>query len=68
MPAAQPAIYSIYHICFSPKSKLIVAAMQLDALIDAEMRPKLRFYWLPFKREDAEDTGQGRQKEPSPII
>lgn len=68
MPAPQPAIYSIYHIHFRPKSKLIVAAMQLDALIDAETRPKLRFYCLPFKREDAEDTGQGRQKEPSRII
>lgn len=68
MQAPQPAIYSIYHIRFSTKSKLIAAVMQLDALIDAEMRPKLCFYCLPFKREDAEDTGQGRQKEPSRII
>lgn len=31
--------------------------MQLDALIDKGTSPN----YIPFKREDAEDTGQGRQ-------
>lgn len=39
--------------------------LQLDALID---EPKLHFYSLAFKREDAEDTGQGLQMRPLHIF